>query len=114
MSFVATRPVYNFAHWVPHNLLRDLGVPYATVLWAEQNSDYLLHFGGGFALTVLLRWSELPLTGQSVIRCVITVAALCFAAEIYQYLIDRGAETSDLLLGISGCFMAYLALFKNH
>jgi hypothetical protein len=113
MTYVVTLPSYNFAHRMPYRMLYGMGASYSTVLWIEQNAAYLLHFAGGFVLTVLLRWSELPLTKRSLHRCVAIVIGLCVSAEIFQYLIGRGAETSDLLLGISGSFVAYLAIFKN-
>ncbi len=113
-AYVVTRPSYNFAHWVPHNFLRRIGFDYSTLLWAEQNADIALHFGGAFILTLLLRGSALPIISAPRIRPFIIVCGLCLAAEIAQHLIGRGIETSDLLLGICGSFMAYLAKDNKH
>ena len=112
-TYVVTRSSYNFAHWVPHNLLRTIGLDYATILWAEQNADIALHFFGGFGLTLLLIHARLPFISLPLWRPLAIIVLLCFAAEGAQYLIGRGTETSDLLLGICGSFMAYLASYKN-
>ncbi|MFT5571319.1 MAG: hypothetical protein ACI9FR_000233 [Cryomorphaceae bacterium] len=32
MAYVITRDEYNYAHWIPHAFLRDLGISYAALL----------------------------------------------------------------------------------
>lgn len=114
MSYVVTRPAYNFAHWVPHNLLRDIGFDYKTLLYLEQNADIALHLIGAFALTALMISASLPVIKRNTLSAFLIVCSLCLAAEVAQYLLGRGLETRDLLLGILGSFMAYLATrFKN-
>ncbi len=109
-TYVATRPQYNFAHLVPHTQLRQIGISYDTLLWAEQNADIALHFFGAFALTLLLAGAQIYYVSAPKIRPFISVCLLCLAAELVQHLIGRGIETGDLLLGICGGFMAYLVL----
>ena len=109
-TYIVTLPGYNFSHWVPKNLLRRAGVEYDTILWAEQNADVALYFGGGLLHTYLLAESRFKYASMPTIRPVVIVCTLCVGAEIAQYLIGRGIETSDLLLGICGSFMAYLAI----
>lgn len=108
-SYIVTRESYNFAHFLPNKLLRNVGVSYDKILWFEQNADVVLHLLGGFLITLLLILSDLP-----ILRCgrwipVVLVCCMCVLAEVFQDLIGRGKETSDLLLGICGSFMAYLA-----
>lgn len=95
---------------MPRNLLRDLGLRYETLLWAEQNADVALHFFGALILTLLLYYSRLPCISAPKIRPFCVVCVACLGAEVAQQLIGRGIETSDLLLGICGSFMAYLGL----
>jgi hypothetical protein len=110
MTYVATRDSYNFAHWVPHRWLKEIGVPYHVVLWSEQHADILLHFFGAMILTVLIFGSKLPFFKSRPLAIFTLVSTLCIAAEFFQLMIGRGAESSDLLLGILGSFMAYSAL----
>ena len=112
-AYVATRTSYNFAHWIPHRFLYDLGIPYIWVLRFEQNADWLLHPLIAFGITWLLIHARIPIISQPAIRVFFVVCLACIGLEIYQYLIDRGIETSDLLLGILGSFMAYFASTKT-
>ena len=108
MAYVVVQPSYNFAHWVPHIFLYDIGVPYAAVLSFEQNADKLLHPLGAFLLTFLLIKSEISvfkLRNHIIIWIVITTV---IAAELIQYYIGRGFDNKDLALGIIGCLCAYL------
>jgi len=113
MGYIASRPEYNFAHWIPHGFLRDIGLSYATTLWAEQHADYALHFGGALLLVWLLCLARVPIIGKSAFRALISVVSLCISAELFQLYIGRGMESGDLLLGIMGSFVAYLATNKN-
>jgi len=110
ISYVATRDSYNFAHWIPHRLLREIGVPYHFVLRSEQNADVLLHFFGAVILTALIFGSKLPFFKSYPLSIFALVCVLCIGAELFQLMIGRGIESSDLLLGILGSFMAYSAL----
>jgi len=114
LTYVVIQPSYNFAHLIPRNFLRNIGINYASILWAEQNADVFLHFSGGFGLTWLLLKSKLPLIKDCEVVILILVSTLCVAAELVQHLIGRGIETSDLLLGICGSFMAYLGINKKN
>lgn len=114
LTYVVTQPSYNFAHLVPHNLLRQVGISYASILWAESNADIFLHFFGAAVLTWLIHGARLPYLHCKRYSSFIVVCSLCIAAEVVQYFIGRGVETSDLLLGICGSFMAYLAIDKNN
>jgi len=111
MAYVATKPNYNLAHWVPHGFLRQLGLPYSFVLHAEQNLDKALHFFGAALLTFLIIKSNFTFLNEQQILCL--VIALCFAAELVQLLIGRSFNSIDLLLGFSGSFMAYLGITQN-
>ncbi len=114
LTYVVVQPAYNMAHWVPHNTLRRLGANYDQLLWIEHNVDLALHAAGGFIITVLIVFSKLPFIDGSGRRALILVSVLCLCAEIVQLSIGRGAQSLDLLLGIFGSFMAYLALYKNN
>lgn len=111
--YVVTRPAYNFAHWVPHSFLRSIGFSHAQLLWAEQNADVALHFFGAGLLVWLIYKARISVFYTDSKRIFIFVVLLCFGIEITQYMIGRGLETSDLLLGILGSFMAYLGINKN-
>lgn len=113
ITYVVSRPAYNFAHWIPHNLIRQIGVSYEHMLWAEQRADIALHFIGGLLLTLLLVGSQLPFLHLKTLRVFTLVCVFCIAAEIMQHLIGRGFDYLDLLLGILGSFMAYLGIIKN-
>jgi hypothetical protein len=114
MAYVVTRAEYNYAHWIPHAFLRNLGVSYASLLWAERHGDLFLHFAGAFALVPLINFAALPVVSITPQRAFLAVALVCIAAELTQFLIGRGFETSDLLLGLLGSFMAYLAIDKKN
>lgn len=113
ITYVISRPSYNFAHWIPHNLIRQMGVSYEHMLWAEQRADSVLHLSGGLLLTLLIVGSQLPFLRVKTRRVFLLVCVFCIAAEILQHLIGRGFDYLDLLLGILGSFMAYLAINKN-
>ena len=112
MSYVVTRESYNFSHWIPHQMLRNLGIPYHVVLWSEQNADIFLHFFGAMILTLLIYGAKLALFKGRCIMIFVVVCTICVAAEVFQLTIGRGVESSDLLLGILGSFMAYLSINK--
>jgi len=114
IAYVATRESYNFSHWVPHHFLRDIGVPYDAVLWSERNADIFLHFFGGMILTLLIFGARLSFLTPYPFAIFVAVSILCLTAEVFQSSIGRGAESSDLLLGILGSFMAYLAIDKKN
>ncbi len=107
MAYVVVQPSYNFAHWLPHRLLYDLGIPYSAVLSLEQNADKLLHPLGAFLITVLLIKSELNIlkSRNHIIIGIIITAVI--AAEILQSNIGRGFDTYDLVLGVIGSIFAY-------
>lgn len=113
MSYVVSRTGYNVAHWIPHRLILQAGVSYDTMLWAEQRIDVLLHFFGGLLLTVFLYSSKIPVLKLSPAQSFFIVCLLSLGAEILQSIIGRGFDWVDLLLGISGGFMAYSVLNKN-
>lgn len=114
MTYVVTRESYNFSHWVPHSLLRGLEIPYQAILWGERNADVFLHFTGGLVLTLLIYGSRLTLIDNRPARVFILISILCISAEIFQFTIGRGMQWGDLLLGILGSFMAYLAINKKN
>ncbi len=114
MTYVATRKNYNFSHWVPHHFFRDIGVPYSARLWAEQNADIVLHFFGAMSLTVLIYAAKISKILSRPLTISLSVAAMCICAEIFQYSIGRGFESSDLLLGFLGVFMAYSRINKKN
>lgn len=114
MTYVVTRESYNFSHWIPHSFLRQIGVPYQAVLWGEQNADLFLHFFGAMILTLLIFGAKLAFFQTRALAILIFVCFLCLSAEVFQHAIGRGVESRDLLLGILGSFMAYLAINKNN
>jgi len=112
MTYVASRTAYNFSHWIPHDFVRSLGVPYSTRLWAEQNADVFLHFFGAFFITLLIFTAKLHKKVTRPLTISLFVSFLCISAELFQLYIGRGFESGDLLLGFLGTFMAYLTI-KN-
>jgi len=113
-TYVVTRESYNFAHWVPHARLRDIGIPYKAVLWGERNADLFLHFFGAMILTLLIYGAKLVFLGTRPLAIFAVVSILCLSAEVFQFAIGRGVESSDLLLGILGSFMAYSTFNKKN
>ena len=107
MAYVVFQPEYNFAHFIPHRLLRNIGISYEILLSFEQNADKLLHFIGGFLVTALLSLSKLPIISTPPIRVLIMVFAAIFFTEFYQWWIGRGFELTDLALGALGSYWAY-------
>lgn len=119
LSYTAIRQNYNLAHWVPRCSLRAIGIPYHTLLWFEQHMDAFLHFLGAAILVFFIFASKLPgIANYSSHRqasiAFILVVILCIFAEIAQFIVGRGTETLDLLLGILGGFMAYFAIDKDN
>lgn len=113
-GYVVLQPEYNFSHWMPHRALRSAGVPYSAILWFEQNADIALHLLGGLLIATLLYASDLPLLRQSAAKVFTCMVGLCLLAEILQFAVGRDVELKDLLLGISGSFMAYLAIKQKN
>ncbi|RBP51538.1 hypothetical protein [Arenicella xantha] len=113
MSFLVTRSGYNTAHWMPHNILRELGLNYQQRLWLETHTDIALHLLGAFVLTLLLYAADLLILRKRVTLILATVVSLCVVAEFAQHILGRDVESKDLLLGILGSFMAYLVIHKN-
>jgi len=107
MAYVVLQPSYNYAHWIPHAFLYDLGIPYITVLSFEQNADKLLHPLGAFLITVLLIKSELNILKSRNHIIIGLIITMVIAAEIIQYYLGRGFDTFDLLLGVIGSIFAY-------
>ena len=113
LTYVVSRRSYNFSHWIPHNFIRDLGVSYESLLWAEQHADVVLHFLGGYFITRLIAASTLPFFKSDPSRIFVLVCIFCLATELLQLRIGRGFDYIDLLLGILGSFVAYLSINKN-
>lgn len=114
LAAVAFQPEYNFAHWVPHRFLRDLGLSYQALFWFESNADVLLHFLGAWALTYLLYRADFAVfAGRFWIVWLVTVALLVIA-EAIQHVIGRGIDYGDLLFGTLGCFMAYFTIIEKN
>ena len=107
-TYVVLQPEYNFAHWVPHKLLRSMGVPYSVVLAAESNADKLLHPLLAFIFTILLHRSRFKLLNASIYRPMQVLCVVMVAAETAQWYIGRGFEASDVLLGGMGTYLAIL------
>ncbi|MEM7360703.1 MAG: hypothetical protein AAF431_16545 [Pseudomonadota bacterium] len=114
MAVVAFQPQYNFAHWVPHTFLRDLGVSYDALLWFESNADIFLHFLGAWALLYLLYRAEFAIFAGSFWMVWLLSFSLLIVAEIIQHVIGRGVDYSDLLFGTLGCFMAYFTIIEKN
>ena len=113
MTYVVTRSSYTYAHWIPHTFLRELGVTYSALLWFVTNGDSFLHFFGAALLSFLLIQSRIRFISTPPLRAIACVITICILAELAQLSIGRGLEINDLLLGILGSFMAYLAIIKN-
>ncbi len=114
MSYVVFQTQYNFAHWVPHRLLKSIGIPYQALLYFERNADVILHLLGAFVITLLIIKSDFSMILKHQIWIVALVCAALFLVEIYQQQIGRGFDLWDLILGIVGCVMAMLISTKNH
>jgi len=114
MTYIVTRESYNFVHWVPHHFLREIGIPYQVVLWSERNADLFLHFLGAMALTLLIYGARFKVFIAHSWYIFVFVSFICLATEVFQLVIARGFESSDLLLGILGSFMAYSTINKKN
>ena len=109
MVYVVVQPEYNFAHWIPHDVLDQLGISYLSQLWLEQNADLGLHFFGSAVLYLLIWMSQWAVVKSQETSALLLVLALCIAAEVVQHVIGRGFSERDLLLGFLGTFVAYFA-----
>lgn len=107
VCLVVFRQSYNFAHWVPHNFLRSIGLSYDALLFFERHADKLLHLVVAFALTKLLIYADIQRISQPKHRALILVIALLIIAEIIQWHIGRGFESSDAILGAISSYWAY-------
>jgi hypothetical protein len=106
-GYVALQPQYNFAHWIPHHFLRDIGFSYSKLLWFEQNTDGFLHFGISYLLTLLIFKSQFQVFRKYSGSLLFFLVGGQLAVEISQFYLGRGFDYSDLLYGIIGCFVAY-------
>jgi len=112
MTYVVIQPSYNFSHLIPHSLFKQLHIPYKVVLLGEQHADKLLHFFGAIALMFLLTKAKIWFINKR--WAFILTCLLCLVAELTQFFIERGFNSSDLLLGFLGSFMAYLGINENN
>ena len=113
VGWVVIQPEYNFAHWVPHAQLRDLGVPYSVMLWFEQNAHLLLHPVVAFLLVTLFFAAQLPWLIARQTRPGLVVVLILVLAEIVQWQIGRGFEAIDLFTGLLGVLAAYWIKWTN-
>ena len=114
VSYAALYPGFASYHYVPHGLLRDVGVPYAAVLWFEMHLGDLLHFIVAFALVLLIPSANiLGKRSPAVQRTVslIIVATVAPVIEFYQWLVGRGFESIDLIAHFLGMLLA-VALWR--
>ncbi|MEO0368308.1 MAG: VanZ family protein [Pseudomonadota bacterium] len=103
---------YNFAHFIPHDTLDWLGIDYQYQLSFEQNADIVLHFLAGFLMLSLLCFA-LPTTTQTQVNLLFgLICVACVSLELWQSFTPRGFSTKDMLIGISGAFVAYSALSR--
>ena len=109
-TYVVLQPHYNFAHWVPHNLLRSAGVPYSALLAFESNADKLLHPVLAFVFTMLLFESYFSVFASSIYKPMLFLIIVMIVAELAQWYIGRGFDISDVLLGVVGSGLATLYL----
>ena len=109
MGYVVLQPSYNFAHWIPHTLLRDIGISYPALLAFETHADKALHLFGAFLLSISLYRSQLPLLSQHRLYPFIAIFMASAGAELIQWSIGRGIEVNDLLVSALGCLLAYRA-----
>ena len=113
VAYVVVQPEYNFAHWIPHPLLRGLGVPYDALLYFESNADKLLHPLIAFILVLLLAKAEIPRISEPPHRPLQILLLTMLSAEIVQWKIGRGFEAADLALGLLGALCAYLIIYRQ-
>lgn len=107
MSSVVFKQAYNFAHWVPHNFLRSIGLSYASLLYFEQHADKLLHILVAFVLTSLLICSEIKHISRPKHRALILIIIALVLVELIQWQIGRGFGVIDAVLGIIASYWAY-------
>ena len=111
MLYITLLPSYNFAHFIPHTILKSIGVPYQYMLGFENHMDKLLHFAGAFFLLILLYGSKLSNNKQlNLFHYLLLIMGMSFAAEIVQHYRGRGFNYIDLFLGISGGITAYMTI----
>jgi len=111
MTYLVTKPAYNFSHWLPHSLFRSLNIPYKVILFSEQHIDKVMHFFGAASIVCLVTYAQFFTIKKG--GAFLFTAILCLGAEFVQWKIGRSFNSSDLLLGILGGFMAYLSITEN-
>ena len=111
MSYVVLQPSYNIAHWIPHSLLRDVGISYAALLSFETHADKVLHIVGACLLSIGLYRSQLPLLRRHRTYPFTAIFIVSALAELAQGSIGRGVELNDLLASGLGCCIAFFMTF---
>jgi len=107
MSSLVFRQSYNFAHWVPHDYLRSIGLSYSALLYFEQHADKLLHIVIAFTLTVLLICSEIEKISRPKHRALILIVTGLILVELLQFQIGRGFGVLDAGVGILASYWAF-------
>ena len=109
VAYAALYPGFASYHYVPHALLREVGVPYAAVLWFEIHLGDIMHFFVAFVLVLLIPSARIlgkrPLGVQRAVSLSL-VAAVAPVIEIYQWITGRGFGSIDLIAHCLGMLLA--------
>lgn len=107
--YFTLKPDFSFYQWVPHRLLRDLGIPYSWVLGFERYGDKLAHLLIAAILVILLVGARFYFPRRfnpRLISSVLLVTATLFMAELAQHKVGRGFTSADIVAGIVGIAIA--------
>lgn len=109
LAYAALHPEFVTYYYVPHNLLRSLGVPYSAVLWFEVHLGDMLHMFIAFILVLLLPTARIMGNSPPYLQrrwTLIFVATVAPLVELYQLTTGRGFSGIDLVAHYIGMFLA--------
>lgn len=106
--WTSLQPSLRLARWTPHDLMRDMGIPYHWILAYDHALPYVLHGLVGAVLVALVhfsaifpaasRWSGLAWATASML-------GLAVAAEGVQFMVGRGFDLLDILCAGVGALL---------
>lgn len=115
-GYFALQPDFRFYHWVPHNWLRNIGVPYAWVLGLERHGDKFAHTLLAALLFIVITHARLYYPTRPKKRLMISLwllISIILGAECAQLAMGRGFTIGDIIAGLVGLFAARFWLSRR-